>query len=295
MNQHQPTFSIVIPTYNRPEKLVSLLHSLELLDYPLDRFEVIIIDDGSVTTPKKAIEAFKTDLDITLLSIAHGGPAKARQTGINIARGRFLAFTDDDCAPARDWLNTLEAVLAVSPDAAVGGHTINALTDNPYSSASQLLISYLYKCYNADLNQARYFTTNNLALPAEHFRSIGGLDLTWAISGGEDRDLCERWLRHGYPMLFAPEAVIYHSHHLTFRSFLRQHFNYGRGAFRYHYVQSYPQKQQVKLEPFFFYLRLPLFGFSQVPFKQALLMGILLVISQAANTAGFFSEWIRND
>ncbi|MGH9928812.1 MAG: glycosyltransferase [Pyrinomonadaceae bacterium] len=292
MNQPQPTFSIVVPTYNRPEKLISFLRALVLMDYPRDRFEVIVVDDGGRTTLGPEVAAFKNDLNIVLLSAAHGGPAKARQTGIDIARGRFLAFTDDDCAPDVNWLNTLETVFNESPDAAVGGQTINALKDNPYSSASQLLITYLYRFYNADPNHARYFATNNLALPAEHFRAMGGLDLTWSISGGEDRDLCERWLRKGYPMTYVPEALIYHAHELTFRSFLRQHFNYGRGAFRYHYVQSYPQKENIKLEPFSFYLRLPLFAFSQMPANQAGLIAMLLVISQGANTAGFFSEWL---
>jgi len=49
-----PTFSVVIPTYRRPERLVACLRSLAALDYPRDRFEVIVVDDGSgapVKTP----------------------------------------------------------------------------------------------------------------------------------------------------------------------------------------------------------------------------------------------------
>jgi glycosyltransferase involved in cell wall biosynthesis len=294
MNQNQPTFSIIIPTYNRPEKLASLLRALILLDYPRDRFEVIIVDDDSDTTPEEAIAAFKNDLNIVLLTTAHGGPARARQTGIDTAGGKFLAFTDDDCAPAFDWLSTLDAVFTELPDAAVGGQTINALGDNRYSSASQLLITYLYTYFNKDPNQARYFATNNLAFPSQHFRAIGGLDLTWSISGGEDRDLCERWLRHGNRMVYAPKVVIYHAHDLTFRTFLHQHFNYGRGAFRYHYGRSYSKKEKIKLEPFYFYLNLPLFAFSRMPLKQAVPTAMLLVVSQITTAAGFLSEWIKN-
>jgi glycosyltransferase involved in cell wall biosynthesis len=294
MNQNQATFSIVIPTYNRSEKLASLLRALVLLDYPRDRFEVIIVDDGSGTTPEEAIAAFKNDLNIVLLTTAHGGPARARQTGIDIARGKFLVFTDDDCAPACDWLSILEAVFTELPDAAIGGQTINALGNNPYSSASQLLITYLYTYFNKDPNQARYFATNNSAFPSQHFRAIGGLDLTWSISGGEDRDLCERWLRHGNRMVYVPKVVIYHAHDLTFRTFLRQHFNYGRGAFRYHCVQSHSKKEKIKLEPFYFYVRLPLFAFSQMPLRQAVPTAMLLVVSQVTTAAGFFSEWIKN-
>jgi GT2 family glycosyltransferase len=295
MDQPQVTFSIVIPTYNRPEKLATLLGKLVLLDYPRDGFEVVVVDDGSDRSPESAIAAFKDDLNIVLLlSTERAGPAKARQTGINIARGEFLAFTDDDCSPNPDWLKMLEAEFRKSPTAAVGGQTVNALADNPYSSASQLLITYLYTRFNPNPSQANYFATNNLAFPAEQFRSIGGLDLTWSISGGEDRDLCERWRRHGYRMIYAPDVVVYHAHDLTFRTFLRQHFHYGRGAFRYHYVQSYPKKEKVRLEPYSFYLLLPFFPFSKMPFKQAMLIAILFVVAQAATAAGFFSEWNRD-
>ena len=293
MDQRALTFSIVIPTYNRPEKLASLLRSLVLMDYPKDSFEVIIVDDGSERKPEAAIAEFKSDLNIVLLPADHGGPARARQKGIDIARGRFLAFTDDDCAPATDWLKAFEAVLSDSPQTAVGGQTVNALKDNPYSTASQLLISYIYQSFNNDPNQARYFATNNLAFPTKEFRSIGGLDLTWSISGGEDRDLCERWLRHGYRLVYAPQVVMHHAHSLTLRSFMRQHFHYGRGSFRYHRVESYGHNEKVEMEPFSFYLRLPLFAFSHAPFTQAVPVAALLILSQVATVAGFVSEWIK--
>lgn len=294
MHQVPLTFSIVIPTFNRPEKLVSLLRSLVLLDYPKDSFEVIIVDDGSEMTPEAAVAEFKDQLNVILLLAEHGGPARARQKGIDIARGKFLAFTDDDCAPAADWLTTLESALSASPNTAVGGRTLNALKNNPYSTASQVLISYMYLSFNDDPKGARYFATNNLAFPAEGFRAIGGLDLTWSISGGEDRDLCERWLRQGYHLVYAPGVIINHSHHLTLRSFMRQHFHYGRGAFRYHRQESYGHNEKVGMEPPLFYLRLPFFAFSQAPFTQAVPVAALLILSQAATVAGFVSEWIKS-
>jgi GT2 family glycosyltransferase len=294
MDQGSLTFSIVVPTFNRPEKLVPLLRSLVLMDYPKESFEVIIVDDGSERTPQAAVAEFKDQLNVILLLAEHGGPARARQKGIDVARGKFLAFTDDDCAPATDWLTRLESALSESPNTAVGGQTVNALKNNPYSTASQLLISYMYQSFNEDPNRARYFATNNLAFPAEQFRAIGGLDLTWTISGGEDRDLCERWLRQGYQLVYAPQVIMHHSHHLTLRSFMRQHFHYGRGAFRYHRVETYGHNEKVGMEPLSFYVRLPCFAFSQVPFTQAVPVAALLILSQVATVAGFVSEWTKS-
>jgi hypothetical protein len=66
------------------------------------------------------------------------------------AKGQFLAFTDDDCRPAADWLQALAQRFATAPDHAVGGRTVNALTNNPYTTASQLIVDFVYAYYNAD-------------------------------------------------------------------------------------------------------------------------------------------------
>jgi GT2 family glycosyltransferase len=149
-----------------------------------------------------------------------------------------LAFTDDDCRPAPDWLSTLGVRFAGAPDHAVGGRTLNALPDNRYSAASQLLIDYLYAYYNANGGLARFFASNNVALPRDRFHAVGGFDDRWPLAGGEDRELCDRWLQGGHGMLYAPEAVVYHAHPLTLRTFCRQHFNYGRGAYYYHRARA---------------------------------------------------------
>lgn len=290
----QPFFSIIIPTYARPRQLAACLRSLANLDYPRDRFEVIVVDDGSETSSEAVAVSFCDRLDLTLLTQAHAGPAAARNTGASRAEGELLAFTDDDCAPAPDWLQNLAARFATSADCAVGGRTLNALTDNPYSTASQLIVDVVYTHYNANPDQARFFATNNLAVPADRFKKIGGFDATFFPFVSEDRDFCSRWLHHGYRMLYAPEAQVYHAHALTFRTFLRQHFNYGRGAFRFHKARAQRESGRSIVEVDFYsnllgLLRDPI---SQVPGRRALLLAILLVVWQMANTVGFLWEWV---
>src|SRR5437016_6865605 len=186
-----PVFSIVVPTYNRPGQLAACLQALAHLSYPKDCFEAIVVDDGGQTRPDEVVASFRDRLDLTLLRQPHAGPAAARNTGVVKARGAFLAFTDDDCRPWRDWLKTLAVRLAKDPDCIVGGRTINALPDNPYSSASQHLIDYLYSYYNADPDRARFLTSNNLTLAADRFRAIGGFDTTFPGAAAEDRDFCD--------------------------------------------------------------------------------------------------------
>ena len=291
MGHEQPFFSIIVPTYSRLGQLAACLQSLASLNYPRDRFEVIVVDDGSKTPPEAVVASFCDRIDVTLLTQPHAGPAAARNTGAARAMGEFLAFIDDDCAPAPDWLQSLAARFATAPDYAIGGQTVNALPDNPYSTASQLLITYLYAYYNADPNQARFFTSNNLALPTDRFHAIGGFDTTFARAAAEDRELCDRWLHHGYRMTYAPEVLIYHAHTLTFVTFWRQHFNYGRGAIRFHRARARRSQGRIRLEPLSFYLNLLRYPISRARIRQKLLLAALLVLSQVANAAGFL--WKR--
>ena len=107
-------FSVVIPTYNRPHHVRRCLNALTRLNYPVAQFEVIVVDDGSPNPLDTCIEPFQERLDIKLLRQENRGPGSARNTGAAVARGTFLAFTDDDCRPAASWLKTLEATLGLS-------------------------------------------------------------------------------------------------------------------------------------------------------------------------------------
>lgn len=285
-----PFFSIVVPTCDRPRQLAACLQSLARLDYPRDRFEVIVVDDGTTTAAPALVVEMKAGPDVRLVRQPHAGPAAARNLGASHARGSLLAFTDDDCAPAPDWLWALAARFEASPDAAIGGRTVNALPGNPYSTASQLLISYLYGYYNADPRRARFLASNNLAVPAVAFRRIGGFHAAWQRAAAEDRELCDRWLRRGHAMSYAVEAVVHHSHALTFRSFVRQHFTYGRGASWFHRLRRARGHGRLKLEPLRFYVDLVRHSFAQRSGARAPLLAALMVITQIANAAGYWWE-----
>lgn len=285
-----PIFSIVIPTYNRPAQLNACLQACARLDYPRDRYEVIVVDDGGSSTLDAIVAQFHGVLTLKLLRQEHSGPAVARNRGASEARGAFLAFTDDDCAPEPNWLQELASQFSASPDCLVGGQTINSLSDNIYSTASQLLISYLYSYYNAAPDQARFFTSNNLALPADRFRSVGGFDTSYPLAAGEDRELCDRWLRLGDRMVYAQGAMVYHAHPLTFRTFVRQHFHYGRGAYCFHQIRAQRCNGRIKIEPLSFYRNMLAYPFSQSRCGWAMILSLSLVTAQIANAAGFFLE-----
>ena len=285
-----PAFSVIVPSHNRPRQLSSCLEALKRLDYPKDRFEVIVVDDGSRESPQGVLDDLGGGLSVRLVRQVQMGPATARNTGALNARGEFLAFTDDDCAPAADWLRHLADGFASSPHAMVGGRTINALPSYVCSCASQMLIDYLYVWYNAESQRARFFTSNNMAVSAEAFRQIGGFDVRFPLAAAEDRDLCERWFSDGRPMIYVPEACVYHAHPLTPVGFWRQHATYGRGAHHSRKARMRRGQGGLRFEPISFYRGMLRFPMSHGRGWKAFQLASLLGIAQLANATGFLHE-----
>ena len=95
--------SVVVPTFNRPAALASCLDALARQDYPADRYEMIVVDDGSAPTEAAAIAETATRHRVRLVRQENRGPAAARNAGVREAHGAYIAFTDDDCMPAPGW------------------------------------------------------------------------------------------------------------------------------------------------------------------------------------------------
>jgi len=290
-----PIFSIIIPTYNRPEQLATCLEALTRLDYPRDCFEVIIVDDGSPMCLDSVLSPFKEQLTAELIRQDNAGPAAARNTGSIHAKGQFLAFTDDDCLPAPNWLQALGQGFTTFPNAVLGGYTLNKLSDNIYSETSQLLLAYIYAYYNSELDQAHFFASNNLALAANHFHFLGGFDTTFPLAAAEDREFCDRCLKKRYRLVYLSAAQVDHAHHLNLGSFWRQHFNYGRGAFHFHHIRSQRGSKKIQVEPLSFYLKLLIYPLRHRSVVVGLILSSLFFVSQVANVAGFFWELERQN
>jgi glycosyltransferase involved in cell wall biosynthesis len=283
-----PFFSIIIPTYERTRQLASCLEAITRLDYPPDRFEIVVVDDGSATPPEELIASFRARMDVQLLAQPHAGPAAARNVGASRARGDYLAFTDDDCLPDPHWLRAFAARFIETPERLIGGRTQNTLAQNIYSAASQTIIDVVYEHFNEN-GDALFFASNNFAVPAKGFHAVGGFDEKFTTS--EDRDFCDRWLRRGYSMTYAPEALIQHAHPLTLRTLWRQHFGYGRGAFRFHRARR--ERGAARFKPDRnFYLKLLRRPSSTEKGRSAIALTSLIVWTQLASTTGFAYEML---
>lgn len=289
MNDKNPYFSLIIPTYERPEQLKRCLNAVARIDYPKDKFEVIVVDDGSTSPPEELVKSFSDRLDIRLITQVNTGPGGARNTGAKNANGTYLAFTDDDCEPDPTWLKEYERAFGQYPENLLGGKTVNVLENNPYSSASELLVEYLYSYHNTEPESASFFNSSNIAIPKQGFFESGGFDVTTIRYTAEDTELCDRWLFQGRKLTYVDQARVYHSHELSLRSFWKQHFNYGRGAYYFRKACALRGDRKVKVQPWRFYR-----GLIKYPYKEKVknlyYVSFLIILSQVSYGLGYYWE-----
>ncbi|MFH0945390.1 MAG: glycosyltransferase [Planctomycetota bacterium] len=229
----RPSFSVVVPTHRRPEALRRCLSALRSLDLEGANLEIIVVEDGGPAPELADLrETARGRPRVVFSSQPHRGPAAARNLGASLATHEYLAFTDDDCCPRPDWLSAFARELKEAPECVVGGETVNTVSDNVFSIASQDLVNH-FSLVQRRLG-APFFSSNNLAMSRGTYQRLAGFDESFALAGGEDRDLCRRALDLGLELRHVPDARIDHHHMLSWRSFWRQQYHYGRGARLYH-------------------------------------------------------------
>jgi GT2 family glycosyltransferase len=288
----EPQVSVVIPTRDRAEQLLRCLQAIAVAARPVGGVEVVVVNDGGEALNGEAVAAVGNGLAIRFLDQPGRGPAAARNRGAAAAAGPVLAFTDDDCEPAPGWLEALGKRLDRNPEVVVAGRAASLHPDNDWATAGQILTDHLHRWYNRDPEHGSFMTSNNLALRAETFRSLGGFDASFPSAAAEDREFAERALRAGHRLVYEPAAVVGHRHRLTARAFLRQHYGYGRGARRVLRARRRAGGGMV-FEPPGFYTQMLRSPWHEHAGARAARLTLLLAASQAAHTAGFVREGLR--
>ncbi len=281
----EPRIAVVVPSYNRPERLRDCLEALMRLDGP--GIEIVVVDDGSAQPLAPICAEFSPR--VKCVRRENKGPAAARNAGVRVTDADFVAFTDDDCRPRPGWLTALLATQAGQVDRLVGGRVENALPRNVYAAASQSLCDYLYEYYGAAASEAPFFTSNNMGCARVMFESLGGFDESFPLAAAEDRDFGLRWRATGGTLLYAPDAVVDHWHALNLNRFWRQHANYGRGARHLHCLMDRRGDPRPQLEPVRFYTGLLLHPL-RVGGRARLLQSALMALSQVAMVQGYINE-----
>jgi glycosyltransferase involved in cell wall biosynthesis len=195
-----PFVSVVVPFYNAKASLQDLLESLLSQNFPKDRYEIILVDDGSTDSSSdvitKVVERRRETCSIKVLRYnERGGPARARNLGIQNSNGEIIAFTDADTVPNRDWL--IELVKGFK-DSDVGGVAGKVVTD------FQRLL------FPLRVSPIAEFVTCNIAYRKNVLIQAGLFDERFKCPFREDSDLAYRILDQGYKIICQNSAIVYH-------------------------------------------------------------------------------------
>jgi glycosyltransferase involved in cell wall biosynthesis len=278
-----PAWSVIVPTRNRPQRLALCLAALARLSPPPGGYEIIIVNDGGISPGGAAGET------VRFIEQRHAGPAAARNHGAHAARGRWLAFTDDDCEPAPDWLLAFDRSLSLQPEALAGG-TVANVVDSVFSEASQRLAGFVAAWFDG-AGRERFFTSNNIASARATFLEAGGFDTGFGTAAGEDREFCDRWSAQGRPSILVADAYVRHAHALSLRGFVRQHFAYGRAAAIFRARRS-DAGRPVRIEPGFYVASLRHAARAGSPLRASTLAACTLA-AHAAYGAGLVAQSLR--
>lgn len=241
MNAHPPMLSVILPTYNRCSSLQRTLSSLFAQTLPSDRYEIIVVDDGSTDGTRDCMACYP---QVTFILQDHRGPAAARNRGAGVAAGEILVFIDDDCTAPADWLQRLRDYFTQTDRAVCGGKTINAAANRYLSGVHQFIIDYWQAAVNHGHGKDLFLTSNNLAVRRSVFDEAHGFDEKILHAGAEDRRLVQAIRENGRRVDYLADLVMYHHHELTLKRFVRQQLHYGRGSF-FLYQQAAPSAAKL--------------------------------------------------
>ena len=219
-----PEVSILICTRNGGARLERCLAALSAIEDPANRWEVLVVDDGSTDDTAERVRQCGCR-NLRAVSLPPAGLGAARNVAAAHAKGRWLAFLDDDCVADPLWLTPLVRAAEQNGWAAAGGPNLpppdesglRRVINRLPGSASPVLLDDIH---------AEHVPGCNLLVRANVFHSIGGFDSRFHTAG-DDVDFCWRLLDAGHRIGFEPAAFVWHERRATLSAFLRQQYNYG--------------------------------------------------------------------
>jgi glycosyltransferase involved in cell wall biosynthesis len=253
------TVSIIIPTFNRLKVLKQTIASVFAQNYPLDQYEVIIIDDSSTDGTREFLTKIQTDRNFQyILNDTNLGRAKTRNRGILAANGEFILMIDDDILTSQNLLkHHLEEHKKCNKDVAVVGSIL--VDDNvPDTAINDFLNRHHIWCYDQMCQSGKclpynFCKTANLSLRKTILLEIGMFNEAFIKYGGEDTELGDRLESHNIKLIFAQAAVGYHYHAESVKSFAKKEKERGISLKLYSSIRSVTPKSRGKiLSPYYY-------------------------------------------
>ena len=202
-----PFVSVIVPVLNEEKVIGGCLKSIRALDYPGDRFEVIVADNGSID---RTIEIAR-EYGATVVHQPKRGAAAARNAAIAAARGDWIAMTDADCVVHPLWLKHLVAAALHTKCAVVGGRILSVCDDAVVLDfCAHEALPDQQAAVEGRMLPFPFVDTGSGLFRRDALAAIGGFDEEFADAAAEDVDLGWRLGGRGFAIAYAPDAWIYH-------------------------------------------------------------------------------------
>ena len=209
--------SVIIPVRNGAGSLPPLLQSLRQQTLAPERFEVIVVNNGSSDATAEVAASY----GVTVIDEPVANRSRARNRGAEAARGRFYAFTDADCVADSRWLDALLANAHVAP--LLAGEVRLTVGEEP--NAVERFESLWRFGQEAWVKQG-WAATANLLVDPRAFDAVAGFDPTWRHIG-EDVDFCLRAASAGFSLGYCGEAIVEHRGEHAIGPLLKRCFRHG--------------------------------------------------------------------
>jgi len=216
----KPYISIVIPTYNSALTLSQTIKACLIQDYPRDRLEIIVVDDGSIDDTKRVVK----NSPVIYMYQKRKGPASARNNGWKSLKGEWLAFIDADCVPYKNWISKLAQHCGKDRIGAVAGSYAVGNSRYLLDKFVHYEIKYRHSMMGEHTNS---FGTYNVLIKRSVLEELGGFDNRYSHASGEDSDLAYRIIKSGHKIYFEKDAMVIHNNILRFLKYLIIQFRHG--------------------------------------------------------------------
>ena len=196
-----PYVSVIIPVYNNQSGIDTCIKALLEQTWPKNFYEIIVVDNGSVPP----IQVNLPCEILNLVTCLTPGAYSARNTGIAKSRGKVFAFTDADCVPAADWIETgVSALNHVDGQCIIGGEVIFSLSQQPTTiERYQYLFGFMQR---ENIEKLGFAVTANLFVTRSQIEQVGLFDKR-LFSGG-DLEWCWRAKTFGFSVVFGPNVKV---------------------------------------------------------------------------------------
>jgi cellulose synthase/poly-beta-1,6-N-acetylglucosamine synthase-like glycosyltransferase len=291
-----PKTSVIVPVYNGEADLPELINCLQAQTYPGDRVEYLLVDNGSSDRTASVIQTAiqeTASLGITLRYLQENkiqSSYAARNTGIRAAKSEILAFTDADCRPQPDWLESLILPFADSAVGVVVGEIV-ALPGNSLLEKHADRHNVLSQQHTLKHPFCPYGQTANLAIRRQVLEQVG-LFRPYLNTGG-DADMCWRIQRgSNWTLHFAPTAVVRHRHRSTLKEYQSQWRRYGRSNRYLHELHGVELMREKTTQDYLYLLgrwlvkELPINSMKAIAHKTP-------AIDIISTPIGLFGAWAR--